>query len=55
MRLIVLAWQYEPNMTRVLQAYPRLTQAAVEEALAFYQVNHAEIERYITDNDAERT
>lgn len=52
-RSIILAHQYYGDVARVCQAYPSLDRAAVEEALAFYRANLAEIDRYIAENEAE--
>ncbi|MGE3271227.1 MAG: DUF433 domain-containing protein [Chloroflexota bacterium] len=46
-RVIVVAWRGEPEMPAMLQAYPRLTEADIVEALAFYREHQAEIDARI--------
>jgi uncharacterized protein (DUF433 family) len=50
-RSVVIAWQVHQDVDRVCRAYPMLSRADVEEALAFYDGHRAEIDRYITENE----
>jgi len=50
-RSVVIAWQLHQDVDRVCRAYPMLSRADVEEALAFYDRHRAEIDRYITENE----
>jgi uncharacterized protein (DUF433 family) len=52
-RTIVVAWHFEPDIASLCEAYPTLTPAAIRAALAFYDANRAEIDRYIAENDVE--
>jgi uncharacterized protein (DUF433 family) len=40
---VVVTWGAEPNMTTMLAAYPRLTEADVQEALAYYDAHRYEV------------
>ncbi len=46
-RAIVVAWDAEPDMPSILQAYPRLSQDDVKDALAYYAMHRAEIDERI--------
>jgi len=46
-RAIVVAWRAEPDMQVLLEAYPRLTEADVEDALAYYDAHRAELDERI--------
>jgi uncharacterized protein (DUF433 family) len=48
-RAIVIAWQEYRDVAVLLEAYPRLTQADVAEALDFYEANSAELEGIIRE------
>jgi uncharacterized protein (DUF433 family) len=50
-RIIVQAYQQEPDIAAMLEDYPMLDREAIEEALAFYEANRAEIDRYIEENE----
>jgi uncharacterized protein (DUF433 family) len=50
-RSIVLFQRFEGDLTHISEAFPRLTQEDVDEALDFYRENHDEIDRYIREND----
>ena len=52
-RAIAVAWRFYPDVKRICQAYPMLTPADVRAALAFYQANREEIDRYIAENEAD--
>ena len=39
------------RLTGLLEAFPMLDRSAIEEAFAFYEVNRAEIDRYIQKNE----
>jgi uncharacterized protein (DUF433 family) len=43
-RAIVVAWSAEPDVTAMLDAYPRLTDADVREALAYYRAHRDEMD-----------
>jgi uncharacterized protein (DUF433 family) len=49
-RSVVLAGREYGTPEGVLQAYPQLTLADVADALAFYEANAVEIDRYIQAN-----
>jgi uncharacterized protein (DUF433 family) len=46
-RAIVVAWQAEPDMGAMLEAYPRLSQADVAEALSYYAAHCEELDERI--------
>ena len=46
-RALVVAWQAEPDMSAMLAAYPRLTEADVREALAYYDAHRREVDERI--------
>jgi uncharacterized protein (DUF433 family) len=50
-RVIVLALKYDGSIEAVLQGYPHLTRADVEEALRFYDEHRDEIDFYIRENE----
>lgn len=50
-RAIVIAFRLHGDPKRLTQTFPALDPAAIEEALAFYEANHEEIERFIAEND----
>ncbi|HEY7062004.1 MAG TPA: DUF433 domain-containing protein [Chloroflexota bacterium] len=50
-RAIVLFLRYNGDLAHIFEAFPRLTQTDVDQALAFYQANQAEIERHIRENE----
>jgi uncharacterized protein (DUF433 family) len=50
-RIIVQTLQQDQDMALVLKAFPMLDRAAIEEAMAFYEANRAEIDRYIQENE----
>ena len=52
-RAIVVEWHFERDVDRLCEAYPTLTPEAIRAALAFYEANRAEIDRYIAENDVE--
>ena len=52
-RSIVLAEREFGGTAGVLIAYPHLTAAAVNDALAYYETHASEIDRYIRENLAE--
>ena len=52
-RSIVLAHRYYGDAEQVCRAYPMLDRAVVGDALAFYEANAEEIDRYIAENEAE--
>ena len=52
-RAIVVAWRAEPDMTTILDEYPRLTAADVSEALAYYDAHRAEMDERIRAQLAE--
>ena len=49
-RAVVLALRYDGSLAEVEQHFPHVDRAAIEEALAFYEANRAEIDRYIREN-----
>ena len=49
-RAIVLALRYDGSLSEVEQHFPHVDRAVIEEALAFYEANRAEIDRYIREN-----
>jgi uncharacterized protein (DUF433 family) len=50
---VVLVWRETGSAAGVLDSYPQLTLADVQDALAFHDTHTAEIERYIRSNLAE--
>ena len=52
-RSIILAAREYGGVAGALEAYPQFTRDDVNDALAFGEVNKAEIERYIRENLAE--
>lgn len=52
-RAIVVAWRFAPDMDRICRSYPKLTPAAVQAALQFYEEHREEIDRSIRENDAD--
>jgi uncharacterized protein (DUF433 family) len=52
-RAIVVAWHYEPDVSRLLKVYPHLTPDAIQAALAYYADHRPEIDGYIRANDAD--
>jgi uncharacterized protein (DUF433 family) len=50
-RSVVIAWQEYHDIARLCRAYPMLSPADVEEALAFYDAHQDEIDRYIAENE----
>lgn len=44
---LVIAWGAEPDMCAMLAAYPRLTEADVLEALAYYDAHRPEVDERI--------
>lgn len=51
-RSIVILYSQYGSVARVLRAYPHVTRAAAEDALAYYDANREEIDRYIEENEA---
>jgi uncharacterized protein (DUF433 family) len=49
-RTIVEARRHIGSTEKIVDAYPMLDRASVEEALAFYQLHKDEIDQYITEN-----
>ena len=52
-RAIVVAWGAEPDMATMLDEYPRLTEADVVEALAYYDAHRDEMDARIRAQLAE--
>ena len=52
-RAIVVAWSAEPDMDTMLDEYPRLTAADVNEALAYYEAHRNEMDERIRAQLAE--
>ena len=52
-RAIVVTWRAEPDVTAILDAYPRLTAADVSEALAYYDSHREELDERIRAQLAE--
>jgi len=50
-RVIVQTAQCSSDLVEVNEAYPILSRADIEEALAFYEANRDEIDRYIAENE----
>lgn len=46
-RAIVVAWEAEPDVAAMLQAYPRLMAEDVREALAYYAAHRDEVDARI--------
>ena len=46
-RAIVVSWSAEPDMSTMLEAYPRLTEADIREALAYYEAHRTELDERI--------
>lgn len=51
-RSIILLHRHYGEIERVLLAFPRVSRAAVEEALAHYEAHRPEIDRLIAENEA---
>ena len=49
--VLVLYHRGHQDIERLLEAFPSLDRSAIEEALAYYEANRAEIERSIAEND----
>jgi uncharacterized protein (DUF433 family) len=49
-RTVVEALRYNETLDDVLSGYPMLDRQSIEEALAFYRLNQAEIDQYIAAN-----
>jgi uncharacterized protein (DUF433 family) len=54
-RALVVAWRAEPDMDVMLAAYPRLTEADVSEALAYYDDHRHEVDERIRVQVADRS
>jgi uncharacterized protein (DUF433 family) len=52
-RALVVAHRFTPDIAYLVTAYPSLTAALIEEALAFYDAHQGEIERLIHENEAD--
>lgn len=52
-RSIVIEYQRAQDVGWVLQGYPTLDEAAVREALAYYEANREAIDWLIAENEAE--
>jgi uncharacterized protein (DUF433 family) len=50
-RIIAQAYEQDPNIDAMLEDYPMLDREAIEQALAYYEANRAEIDRYIQENE----
>jgi uncharacterized protein (DUF433 family) len=50
-RIIVVTYRQDGDIDLLLDAFPMLDRPAIEEALTFYEVNRAEIDRYIQENE----
>jgi uncharacterized protein (DUF433 family) len=51
-RSLVIIYRLYGDEARVLKAFPHVSRAAVEEALAYYEANREEIDRDIAENEA---
>lgn len=51
-RSIVIIYRLYRDMARVLKAFPHVSGAAAEEALAYYEAHREEIDRDIAENEA---
>jgi uncharacterized protein (DUF433 family) len=52
-RAIVVEWYFERDLDRLCEAYPMVTGEAIQAALAFYEANREEIDRYIVEQEVE--
>jgi uncharacterized protein (DUF433 family) len=52
-RSIVIHQKVYGGLGRITQAYPRVTRALAEEALAFYDAHREEIDRYIVEDETD--
>ncbi|HLH22401.1 MAG TPA: DUF433 domain-containing protein [Chloroflexota bacterium] len=50
-RVIVETLRQDGDIASLLDAFPRLTREDIEDALAFYEANRAEIDHYIQENE----
>lgn len=50
-RAIVLTHRYAPDAEYIYAAYPFVTRADIDEALAYYEAHRDEIDSYIADNE----
>jgi uncharacterized protein (DUF433 family) len=46
-RAIIVAWRAEPDVQTLLEAYPRLGERDVREALAYYEAHRPELDERI--------
>ena len=51
--VIMAAWRIRPDLDDILRAYPSLTPALVEEALAYGNAHPKEIEKALAENDVQ--
>ena len=52
-RALVVAAHFEPDIEQLADDYPTVTPEAIKAALAFYEANREEIDRYIVEQEAE--
>lgn len=50
-RIIVQAYEQDPNIDAMMEDYPMLDREAIADALAYYEANRAEIDHYIQENE----
>jgi len=50
-RAVVLTNRYASNAEYIYSVYPFVSRADIDEALAYYQDHHAEIDSYIAENE----
>ena len=50
-RAVVLFLRHNGSLAHIFEAFPRLTQSDVDQALAYYEAHQQEIDQYITENE----
>ncbi len=50
-RAVVLTHRYAPDAEYIYSAYPFVTRADIDEALAYYEMHRGEIDHYIAVNE----
>jgi uncharacterized protein (DUF433 family) len=52
-RAVVVAWEEYGDVATMLEAYPRLTEVTLDEALAYYRANQIEMDEIIREQLAD--
>jgi uncharacterized protein (DUF433 family) len=48
---VVVQWRFDPDLARVLAAFPHLDASDIDRALSYYAKHRAEIDRLIDEDD----